>query len=349
MNLAARTIEFADWIVESMANAIKICAEVPTKVNVRIAKEHLVFHIGDTRYIQPVMDGIYGASPGVGIGDAASHHDVWVADWTTSAWLRKGLLKIFVVSPQEQVVIERKTGLKFAVSGNPPQLRVYDPFTRFGMLVPLVPDAWLPWESGAPLKEFIRWIGSAQGAMLLHAAAVGENGRGLLIAGHGGSGKSGTALAAAKAKLEVVADDYLLFSPQPKPVARRVFSICKQDKQGLARLDLQASGRLNWQGKYEFNPEMLGLPPLAAELLIGGIILPYFGQAASTRIESATPRDVFLALAPNMLEQLPGDHARTIYKLNSLASQLPAWRVLLDADPEENVAMLRNVLDRISE
>ena len=47
---------------------------------------------------------------------------------------------------------------------------------------------------------------------IAHAASLGRDGRGILLLGHGGAGKSGTALAGVAAGLQTVGDDYVALS-----------------------------------------------------------------------------------------------------------------------------------------
>ena len=51
------------------------------------------------------------------------------------------------------------------------------------------------WEIASPFRILFHWWAQSWGGQVAHAAAVGVNGRGVLLAGKSGSGKSTAALA----------------------------------------------------------------------------------------------------------------------------------------------------------
>lgn len=78
-----------------------------------------------------------------------------------------------------------------------------------------------------PLAEiFAAWF-PTRGMLLLHAAAVGDASGAVLLVGHGGSGKSTTAVVCAQAGMGFVADDFCLLEPGPPA---RVHSIHRTAK-----------------------------------------------------------------------------------------------------------------------
>src|SRR5690349_22946983 len=75
-------------------------------------------------------------------------------------------------------------------------LSLYDATEATGVLWARDAERMAPWEPGSPLRSLLRWVLAAHGLHLLHAAAVGTpDGRGVLLCGPGGAGKSTTALA----------------------------------------------------------------------------------------------------------------------------------------------------------
>lgn len=68
------------------------------------------------------------------------------------------------------------------------------------------------YEIAAPFRTLWHWMLRAHGVHLFHAAAVGLDGRGVLLVGEGGAGKSTTALACAAAGMDYLADDYVAVS-----------------------------------------------------------------------------------------------------------------------------------------
>jgi hypothetical protein len=104
----------------------------------------------------------------------------------------------------------------------------------------------------------------SRGGMLLHAAAVSWSGRGILIAGATGTGKSTTALWLARAGFEYLTDD-VAFIPQG---SRRIEGFGRPLKVRDAAWDALAPGLDGWPGAGRVIPgprSRLVRPPAGAE------------------------------------------------------------------------------------
>jgi GT2 family glycosyltransferase len=73
-------------------------------------------------------------------------------------------------------------------------------------------EALPDWTRAAPFRTLFHWLAEHHDAQLVHAAAVGLGGRGVLITGRGGVGKSTCALSCLGAGFDYVGDDYVLLS-----------------------------------------------------------------------------------------------------------------------------------------
>lgn len=197
------------------------------------------------------------------------------------------------------------------------------------------PGGWSPWEVSAPLRLPLAWACLASGHMMVHGATLGHRGRGILIAGKGGAGKSGTTLAGVLAGLDTAGDDYVLIDrTMPGFRAWPLYRLAKQGPAGLARLGLSVDGVENWQGKIEFDIRELG----AGQLMPSGlraIVLPRIRHGARCRFVAVSPREAMLALAPSSLFQLPGNPRQGLTFLGDLVRALPAFRLELGTDPAE--------------
>ena len=83
------------------------------------------------------------------------------------------------------------------------------------------------WEIAAPFRTILRWWAEDHGFQLAHAAVVGREGKGVLLAGRSGQGKSTTAATCLDAGLDYVSDDYVLLSHQPQPTAYCLYNSAK--------------------------------------------------------------------------------------------------------------------------
>lgn len=249
--------------------------------------------------------------------------------WGTDAWI-----------PHRLSTQLREAGLQGSHFHDVDFWQFYDLATSRGVQLMAGPDAFPPWEPGAPLRAFLHWAYADQGLRLTHAGTLGRGGRGVLLAGAGGSGKSGTVLAGLLGGLTSVGDDYVLLETGKDGVrAFPLFSTLKQDPAGFERLGLASRigpRPLNWQGKHQFHIDELGSGGFADCLDIAAILLPRIvAGASSTRITPAAPKEALLALAPSALYQMPGERESGFRFFSGVVAALPAYRLELGTDPAE--------------
>ena len=218
-----------------------------------------------------------------------------------------------------------------------PSWQFYDRATRVGVQTLPTQLGMPPWEPGAPLRLFLHWAYAAAGMRLTHAATLGLDGRGVLMAGPSGSGKSATALAGLVNGLDSVGDDYVLVDIGARVMAHPVFSVLKQDGEGLRRAGIVMAdadtAEPNWRGKVELDAARHSPRGLADRMEIVALLIPEIARARRTTLEKAAAREAALALAPSGVFQLPGDSAEGFRWLAGLARRLPAYRVRLSEDP----------------
>lgn len=228
--------------------------------------------------------------------------------------------------------------------------QVYDPQRRVGVQLMQSADAFPPWEPGAPLRAFLHWEYAARGTRLTHAGTLGANGRGILLAGAGGAGKSGTVAAGLIHGLDSVGDDYVLIDIAGGVTARPLFSTLKQDAQGFARLGLKqrlrAHGPLNWQGKHTFNIAEIAPRPVPATLDIIALMVPHISGGETSSIVPASRRDAMIALAPSGIMQMPGERESGFRFFGDLTRLLPCYRLSLGTHPEEIAGTISDFLTR---
>ncbi|RST87203.1 serine kinase [Aquibium carbonis] len=227
----------------------------------------------------------------------------------------------------------------------------HDLATGQGVQLMAGPDSFPPWEPGAPLRAFLHWEYAAQGRRMTHAGTLGREGRGVLLAGAGGSGKSGTVLAGLLHGLSSVGDDYVLVDLSENRVcAFPIFTTLKQDERGARRLHLDrllGSRELNWQGKVQFRTSDIEADIARDGLSIGAILLPKVG-ADATSVHVASRSEAMLGLAPSAVYQMPGERESGFRFFSRLVSMLPAYRLELGPDPEEIAAVLWQFMDELA-
>ncbi|NOR61140.1 MAG: serine kinase [Rhodobacteraceae bacterium] len=236
-------------------------------------------------------------------------------------------------------------GLFGSFDANQNRWDLFDPARNIGVRLLPHPGAYPEWEPTAPLANLLGWIMRAKGRMVMHAASLGIGNVGILLAGPGGSGKSGTTLAGVANGLQSVGDDYCVVSPAPSPVARPLYRMMKQDSAGLARVGINGvASPLNWQGKHVFDLREVFPEAAIDEAKIKAILLPRVSHLPHTKLERASAFEALQALAPSTMLQLGGDRSATFKACAEVVRAVPAFHLLLSEDPREIAATIRGFI-----
>ena len=202
---------------------------------------------------------------------------------------------------------------------------------------------WVPthqhvpmWVLASPLRSILHWWMELNGRQLVHAAAVGWGGRGALIPGRSGSGKSSTALACLLAGMDFVSDDYLALAVDPEPRAYRLYSTAKLDPRSLL-LHPELAARCRTFHQPGFDKVVLFLEDGYAEQLqeslpINLALRPWISGAPETALGKAEPLEIESALACETLGHLPHSGAATVEFLNRFAREVPRSAIFLGTE-----------------
>jgi len=203
------------------------------------------------------------------------------------------------------------------------------------------------YERAAPFKHVLQWWIADRGGAMLHSAAVGIDGSGLLIAGPSGSGKSSTALACVDAGFAFASDDYVLIDATHPPHAHLAYATAKVVRSSLARhahhkshfRNLAMDDEKPMLFVHDLAPERIGSP-----LALRAIVLPVVAHRAATLLTPIHPAEMLRALAPSsvLLFPLAGDAA--FRRMADLCRELPCFRAELADDPDDVAAALRGLL-----
>jgi len=197
-------------------------------------------------------------------------------------------------------------------------------------------DEQLPyWTKASPLRTLLHWWTKANGAHLLHAAAVGDESGALLITGKGGVGKSTTALACLTSGMQYVADDYLVVRLDPEPRVYSLYSTAKLDRPQLARFPQLA--RLVRNAETPDDKAVVQLYPdlksqISRSLPLKAIAQPSFSGERDTSFEPASPLGLQRAASFTTLSQLPhAGHATHLF-VERLVAAVPGFSIRLGTD-----------------
>lgn len=198
----------------------------------------------------------------------------------------------------------------------------------------------------SPWLSLLGWLLRERGRYMLHASAVARDGKGLLLAGESGSGKSSSALALIQAGWDWLADDVALLEPG---TGARIH--------GLARgfcfhpaLAAQVPGLMGEPVAEKRFAAIEGLFPgrRVAACQPTAVLLPSVTGAAWSRLEPASPAEALLALLPASGLMLAGGSAARaqahMQALQDLVSAVPAYRLWAGHDIFGNGAALAALL-----
>lgn len=228
--------------------------------------------------------------------------------------------------------------------------QIFDRQTATGLQILSRADQYPPWDLGSPLRNFLQWHLASRDGALIHAGTLGVEAKGVLLAGAGGSGKSGTVLSGILAGLTTVGDDYVFVTPSSLR-AYPLFETLKQDADGLVRVGLAdhpaIPTKTNWQDKYQFFLRDLGLQELPSSLSLKALLLPRITGQRETRLHPVSAKEAFLALAPSGVTQIPGDRPLLYATAAEISRRLPCFRLDLGVDPNEVSTTIRQFIEEI--
>ena len=195
---------------------------------------------------------------------------------------------------------------------------------------------------------FSRWA-SESDCMLLHAAAVGWRGKGVLVVGRSGSGKSTFSVSCLTAGLDFVSDDYTLISASGPLLAMPLYTSVAVNPDMYAKMpwlgDPSVEPSAAWcNGKYQFRLERQHLCPA---LEIHGIIMPRISGEDAPSIRSVPAGSAMTQMLHSSLKQL--DRNRDTELMRTFAARmggLPVYEMSMSTDLTKNPAFLRSFIEK---
>lgn len=226
--------------------------------------------------------------------------------------------------------------------------RLFDSAACVGAQISFRQGALRPWHAGLLL---IDWTIQSTGFSLAHAGTLGLNGRGLLLVGQSGSGKSGTTLAGLAEGLQTVGDDFIALRCDAEAVARAVFPLGRQDPAGLDRVPglrgRVAAHRVNHLGKFEFDLRDTFPGAFVDELPVDAIVLPVISDAATPSIRPITASEAMVELLRSNPFRYVGNPASRLARFAALARGRPCFQLRLSPDGPKNGRALRTLLETL--
>ncbi len=228
------------------------------------------------------------------------------------------------------VCLDRVSGLMIGYISNAEELSLY--------------------ERGRPLHVPLSLWHKNQDMLLMHAGLVSQNGRGVLLAGPGGSGKSTSAVMCAYAGFDYLSDDLVgLELSGGSFVGHSLYNSTFMEPDHLKRFSQLERHAI--RGRYSFEKKHLVLLSQIASLRfahscrIRSIVLPRVLHRPTSVLRRASKGETLMALAPSSL--LVGERSQGVGGFNKLArlvEQVPCYWLELSNALEEIPLVLGGLL-----
>lgn len=234
----------------------------------------------------------------------------------------------------QEMVVARRDQLTALSSGPEQSFWLFQPEQASAVFWSADLDALPLWERSSPLRSAAHWWATRNGGAMVHAGAVGDGRRCVLLVGAGGAGKSTSSLACLRSGLQVLGDDYCLLQPPPTadatPVVHAMYRHAKLDTRSLDLLpDLQERviGPA-WRGKWliDLGGDEISAAPLAA---VCEVVQDPVGP---TRIEPQSRMATLRAMAPTTMFQQRLWERETWQALTATVRHVSCFRLMVN-DP----------------
>jgi len=207
------------------------------------------------------------------------------------------------------------------------------------------------WEAGSPFRAILHsWL-SGFGLQFVHGGAVGENGRGVLLAGRGGSGKSTTTLLCLNAGMDYAGDDYCAVDCNAPIYLHSLYNTAKLLPRDLDRFPELRQRIWNPQSLVEnsLDKATFFLADLAPERMSSGfalraLLVPRVSAERDSYLTPCGPATAMTAIVPSTVAQLPNSVQADMDRMAYLASNLPAYILHLGSDLAQIPEVVRSAL-----
>lgn len=281
------------------------------------------------RALMPSLQGlrVHSAEPTLTIR-------VWGGKSTTfpSVGLQKALAKF---PDKVSVVNSGPQHLQYNPDGE--ILSCIDTQTREAYYYAADADSLPDYEICTPMRMLFNWLCSMHDALMVHAAAVGCDGKGALIIGKSGRGKSTTGLQCLLHGMDYLGDDYVAITGPTPTVAHQLYRGCKVMDDALARLPELRPHVISSNRQSGKNVLILeeNMGKLASSLEIVMIIRPRICAASTTSFAPLSPMQAVMEFASSTIMQMPGTGNYMLRELTRFCASIPAYEMAMSNDRAE--------------
>ncbi len=210
------------------------------------------------------------------------------------------------------------------------------------------PDSFPPWEIAAPMRMIWSWWLSTMNHVLVHAAGIAANGKGILAVGPGGSGKSTLALSCLQAGLGFAGDDYVALDPAALAVSSLYASAKIASEELLDGMERGAAGA-SGPGSREMKQTVFVGKRHAHQLVSSfravALVLPTYDPTRRTsQVARASQADAMRAIAVPSVLQLTGYPGESLEMMAVAVKALPEFHLRMGTDSASSVRAIRELV-----
>jgi hypothetical protein len=203
------------------------------------------------------------------------------------------------------------------------------------------------WEEAAPFKLLLHWYLVGTALTIIHGGIVTTSGRGVILGGPGGSGKSTTVAACLQEGLGVSGDDLVMIERGGSGWrGYALYDAVKLSTDDDIPVPPILASAPSWQCGTKRLVRYSDATPdgfVAMSSLTALVQCVITGRNASALLPTP-PSTMLRALAPPTAFLLRGREADTLGKIGALVRELPCFRFDLGKDPTEAASFLRSWL-----
>lgn len=202
-----------------------------------------------------------------------------------------------------------------------------------------------------PFVNEMNWWARAHRLFLVHSAAVGMDGKGVLISAVGGSGKTTLALACMLLGLDYVADDYLLLDQAKSHMAYPIYSTAYMLPDSLELLPQLKKSALCSNNEKQ-NKTLIDLSPYFSQFVpsmdIKAIVLPSVSDNPAPSIENIPSTQPMIQMVySTAIQNREEKNPSFIRELFACVKGLPTYKISLSRDVFENARLIKQLLSEL--
>ncbi|MDI6743429.1 MAG: hypothetical protein QMD11_11910 [Smithella sp.] len=202
------------------------------------------------------------------------------------------------------------------------------------------------YEKAAPMRMLLHWWCEKSGLVLVHAAAIGGETSAVLLAGRGGTGKSTTAMLAARHGFKFLGDDYVILENNSGPVVHSAYNSVKFRWEMLERVPAAGEFSLNnhndEKGYYflrDHQPDSL-----VTSLPLKAVLLPVIAGNQKTSFDRLSQSRGLMGLSASSIFQMPGSGRQTLKTLAGILKDTPVYQMSLGKENAEIMNALKRFM-----